>query len=62
MFWQDVTDADEYRLSCLSGYSRTKHKPYDVYLKDKELFTEKDEQNDTDTTEEDDLLAFVNSL
>lgn len=62
LFWQDVTDADEYRLSCLSGYSRAKHKPYDVYLKDKELFTEKDEQNDTDTTEEDDLLAFVNSL
>ena len=62
LFWQDVTDADEYRLSCLSGYSRAKHKPYDSYLKDKELFTEKDEQNDTDTTEEDDLLAFVNSL
>ena len=27
LFWQDVTDADEYRLSCLSGYSRAKHKP-----------------------------------
>ena len=36
--------------------------PYDAYLKDKKLFAEKDEQNDTDTTEEDDLLAFVNSL
>lgn len=62
LFWQDVTDADEYRLSCLSRYSRAKHKPYDVYLKDKELFTEKGIQKDTDVTEDDDLLAFVNSL
>lgn len=63
IFWQDVTDADEFRLATLSGYSRQKHKPYDAYLKEKELFNKQEDDNsDTDTTEEDDLLAFVNSL
>lgn len=62
LFWQDVTDADEFRLATLSGYSRVKHKPYDLYLKEKELFVD-DKQTDSDeTSEEDDLLAFINSL
>lgn len=63
VFWQDVTDADEFRLNLLSGYSRKLHKPLDAYLKEKELFN-KSETNDEseDTTEEDDLLAFVSSL
>ena len=59
LFWQDVTDADEYRLQILSGYSRKLHKPLDQYLKDKELFKEQEADENDD---EDDLLAFVNSL
>ncbi|WP_320973191.1 PD-(D/E)XK nuclease family protein [Enterocloster bolteae] len=62
IFWQDVTDADEFRLATLSGYSRKLHKPYDAYLKEKELFNKQEDESDIDTTEEDDLLAFVNSL
>lgn len=62
IFWQDVTDADEFRLATLSGYSRKLHKPYDAYLKEKELFNKQEDDSDMDTTEEDDLLAFVNSL
>lgn len=63
LFWQEVTDADEFRLATLSGYSRLKHKPYDLYLKEKELFIDEDKQTDSDdTSEEDDLLAFINSL
>lgn len=63
IFWQDVTDADEFRLATLSGYSRKLHKPYDAYLKEKELFnTQEDDTDNTDANEEEDLLAFVNSL
>ena len=61
VFWQEVTDADEFRLATLSGYSRKLHKPYDQYLKDKELFLKDGSEDETDN-EEDDLLAFVNSL
>lgn len=62
IFWQDVTDADEFRLATLSGYSRKLHKPYDAYLKERELFNKQEDENDIDATDEDDLLAFVNSL
>lgn len=63
LFWQEVTDADEFRLATLSGYSRLKHKPYDLYLKENELFVDEDKQSYSDSNdEEDDLLAFVNSL
>lgn len=63
IFWQDVTDADEFRLATLSNYSRQKHKPYDAYLKEKELFNkQEDDDTDAEETNEDDLLAFVNSL
>lgn len=60
IFWQEVTDADAFRLATLSGYSRTLHKPYDEYLKNQELF--KNETENNSDSEEDDLLAFVNSL
>ena len=61
IFWQEVTDADEFRLATLSGYSRKLHKPYDQYLKNKELFLKDSSEEEADN-EEDDLLAFVNSL
>lgn len=65
LFWQDVTDEDAFRLATLSGYSRSLHKPYDVYLKEKEMFqTNIEDSNDEieNNTEEDDLLSFLDSL
>lgn len=64
IFWQEVTDADEFRLQNLSGYSRKLHKPLDAYLKEKELFTNEDNIADaeSESSEKNDLLAFVNSL
>ena len=69
IFWQDVTDADAFRLATLSGYSRALHKPYDTYLKEQEMFLN-NEKNESDTSneednnsaEDDDLLEFLNSL
>lgn len=61
IFWQDVTDADAYRLGVLSGYSRLLHKPYDEYLKQQELFNNK-EDNDNNESEDDDLLEFLENL
>lgn len=63
LFWQDVTDADAYRLATLSGYSRKLHLPYDVYLKEKEMFQNNtDEDDNDDSSNEEDLLAFLDSL
>ena len=65
LFWQDVTDADAYRLATLSGYSRKLHKPYDTYLKEQEMFqnnTDVDDDDDESSNEEDDLLSFLDSL
>jgi hypothetical protein len=71
IFWQDVTDADAFRLALLSGYSRKLHKPYDAYLKEQEMFEKKnnsDDDNEEENSEtvsnndEDDLLAFLDSL
>ena len=64
IFWQEVTDADEFRLQNLSGYSRKLHKPLDTYLKEKELFTNDENMEDVESkpNKEEDLLAFVNSL
>lgn len=64
IFWQEVTDADEFRLQNLSGYSRKLHKPFDEYLKEKELFIDDKniEGNENESSEEDDLLDFINSL
>ena len=54
LFWQDVTDADAYRLATLSGYSRKLHKPYDTYLKEQEMF-----QNNTDDEDDDNANAWI---
>ena len=62
LFWQDVTDADAYRLATLSSYSRKLHKPYDVYLKEQEMFENQSEEKNESYDEEDDLLSFVDSL
>ena len=58
IFWQEITQNDEFRMATICGYSRKYHKPYDEYLKEKELFIEEDEQNN----EENDLLDFINQL
>ena len=65
LFWQDVTDADAYRLATLSSYSRKLHKPYDAYLKEQEMFLNNTDDEDDDiesSNEEDDLLSFLDSL
>lgn len=67
LFWQDVTDADAYRLATLSGYSRKLHKPYDAYLKEQEMFQnntddEEDNNSSNSSNEDDDLLLFLDSL
>lgn len=38
IFWTDVTEKNEYFLAVLSGYSRNLHKPFDEYLKAKEMY------------------------
>lgn len=62
LFWQDVTDADAYRLATLSSYSRKLHKPYDAYLKEQEMFENQSEEKNESSDEEDDLLSFLDSL
>lgn len=62
LFWQDVTDVDAYRLATLSSYSRKLHKPYDVYLKEQEMFENQSEEKNESYDEEDDLLSFLDSL
>lgn len=67
LFWQDVTDADAYRLATLSGYSRKLHKPYDAYLKEQEMFQnntddEENDNSDNSSNDDDDLLSFLDSL
>lgn len=55
-FWTDVTEKNEYFFSVLSGYSRALHKPYDEYLKSKEMFNT--DNNDID----DDLAELLENL
>lgn len=66
LFWQDVTDIDAFRLATLSSYSRKLHKPYDVYLKEQEMFKMNTEDSfdeiEKSGSEEDDLLSFLDSL
>lgn len=66
LFWQDVTDTDAFRLATLSSYSRKLHKPYDVYLKEQEMFKMNTEDSfdeiEKSSSEEDDLLSFLDSL
>lgn len=58
IFWQEVTDADAFRIGVLSGYSRSLHLPYDQYMKEKEMFLKKDEEE----SEDDDLAEFLSNL
>lgn len=51
IFWTDVTDKNEYFLSVLSGYSRAIHKPFDEYLKSKEMFNTENDEIDGDLAE-----------
>ena len=37
IWWKDVTKQDEYFFYNLCGYSRKDHKPWDTYLKEKEI-------------------------
>lgn len=46
IFWTDVTEKNEYFLAVLSGYSRNLHKPFNEYLKAKEMYNI--ENNDID--------------
>ena len=56
IFWQDVTQADSYRLAVLSGYSRKVHKPYDEYLRQQEMFETKEQSQDEDD------MSWLNDL
>lgn len=51
VFWTDVTEKNEYFLAVLSGYSRALHKPFDEYLKEKEMYNTKDNNIDDDLAE-----------
>lgn len=46
IFWSDVTPKNEYYLGVLSGYSRAKHKPYDEYLQEQEMYRTEDDDTD----------------
>lgn len=58
LFWQEVTANDEFRLATLCGYSRKYHKPYDEYLKDKEIMNKTENEDNTS----DDLDDFLSSI
>lgn len=57
VFWTDVTEKNEYFLAVLSGYSRALHKPFDEYLKEKEMYNTED-NNSID----DDLAKLLENL
>lgn len=57
IFWTDVTEKNEYFLAVLSGYSRVLHKPFDEYLKEKEMYNTED-NNSID----DDLAELLENL
>ena len=44
LFWSDITNKNEYYFNVLSGYSRKLHKPYDEFLKEKEMFIQQDKE------------------
>lgn len=63
IFWQEVTDKDEYRLNVLGGYSRRLHKPLDEYLKQKEMFSQVQENKSEDNeNNEDSFIDFLSQL
>jgi len=53
VFWSDINSENEYFFFNISGYSRAKHKCFDAYLKNKEMFLTKQDEDDIDI---DDLL------
>lgn len=59
IFWTDVTEKNEYFLAVLSGYSRELHKPFDEYLKAKEMFNI---ENNDNITIDDDLTELLENL
>ena len=46
IFWSDINEKNEYYYAVLSGYSRTLHKPYNEYLENKEMFQNKDDEDE----------------
>ena len=58
IFWQEVTQADSYRLGVLGGYSRKLHKPYNQYLENIEMFENKDKK----LNEDDNDLSWLNDI
>lgn len=46
IFWSDINEKNEYYYAVLSGYSRALHKPYNEYLENKEMFQNKDNDED----------------
>lgn len=48
IWWTHIDASNEFYFSCLCGYSRKVHKPYDEYLKDKEMFLDKPKDEDDD--------------
>jgi hypothetical protein len=53
VFWSDINSENEYFFFNISGYSRMKHKCFDEYLKNKEMFLTKQDEEDINI---DDLL------
>ena len=46
IFWSDINEKNEYYYAVLSGYSRALHKPYNEYLENKEMFQNKDNEDE----------------
>lgn len=46
IFWSDINEKNEYYYAVLSGYSRALHKPYNEYLENKEMFQNKDDEDE----------------
>lgn len=46
IFWSDINEKNEYYYAVLSGYSRASHKPYNEYLENKEMFQNKDNEDE----------------
>ncbi|WP_283697635.1 PD-(D/E)XK nuclease family protein [Clostridium perfringens] len=56
IWWTHIDASNEFYFATLCGYSRRVHKPYDEYLKDKEMFLNKKSE------EEEEDLDWLNDL
>ncbi|WP_075810290.1 PD-(D/E)XK nuclease family protein (plasmid) [Clostridium perfringens] len=56
IWWTHIDASNEFYFATLCGYSRKVHKPYDEYLKDKEMFLNKKSE------EEEEDLDWLNDL